>query len=79
MGYWVRSGEIVFVAILGGVGHPVGAFIGAGIFEFVKLFAAAYLTGAWQMVLGFVLIAMVFLAPRGISALLEDKKHKEGT
>ncbi len=73
MGYWVRSGEIVFVAILGGVGHPVGAFIGAGIFEFVKLFAAAYLTGAWQMVLGFVLIAMVFLAPRGLSAMLEEK------
>lgn len=73
MGYWVRSGEIVFVAILGGVGHPVGAFIGAGIFEFVKLFAAAYLTGAWQMVLGFVLIGMVFLAPRGLSALLESR------
>jgi len=73
MGYWVRSGEIVFVAILGGVGHPVGAFIGAGIFEFVKLFAAAYLTGAWQMVLGFVLIAMVFLAPHGISAMLEER------
>ena len=73
MGYWVRSGEIVFVAILGGVGHPVGAFIGAGIFEFVKLFAAAYLTGAWQMVLGFVLIAMVFLAPRGISAMLKNE------
>jgi ABC-type branched-subunit amino acid transport system permease subunit len=73
MGYWVRSGEIVFVAILGGVGHPVGAFIGAGIFEFVKLFAAAYLTGAWQMVLGLVLIAMVFLAPRGISAMLEER------
>jgi len=73
MGYWVRSGEIVFVAILGGVGHPVGAFIGAGIFEFVKLFAAAYLTGAWQMVLGFVLIAMVFLAPHGISAMLEQR------
>jgi ABC-type branched-subunit amino acid transport system permease subunit len=25
------------------------------------------------MVLGFVLIAMVFLAPRGISAMLEEK------
>ncbi len=75
MGYWVRSGEIVFVAILGGVGHPVGAFIGAAIFEFVKLFAAAYLTGAWQMVLGFVLIAMVFLAPRGVSALLASKRR----
>lgn len=75
MGYWVRSGEIVFVAILGGVSHPVGAFIGAAIFEFVKLFAAAYLTGAWQMVLGFVLIAMVFIAPRGLSALLEAKRR----
>lgn len=76
MGYWVRSGEIVFVTILGGVGHPVGAFIGAGIFEFVKLFAAAYLTGAWQMVLGIVLIAMVFLAPRGICAMLETDKSE---
>lgn len=70
MGYWVRSGEFVFIAILGGVGHPVGAFLGAAIFEFVKVLAAAYLTGAWQMVLGFVLIAMVFFAPLGISGLL---------
>ena len=76
MGYWVRSGEIVFVTILGGVGHPVGAFIGAGIFEFVKLFASAYLTGAWQMVLGIVLIAMVFLAPRGVCAMLETDKSE---
>ncbi|MFM7522583.1 MAG: branched-chain amino acid ABC transporter permease [Betaproteobacteria bacterium] len=76
MGYWVRSGEIIFVAILGGVGHPVGAFIGAGIFEFVKLFAAAYLTGAWQLVLGCVLIAIVFLAPRGVSAVLDADPDK---
>jgi len=76
MGYWVRSGEIIFVAILGGVGHPLGAFIGAGIFEFVKLFAAAYLTGAWQLVLGCVLIAIAFLAPRGVSAWLESSSSK---
>ncbi len=77
MGYWVRSGEIIFVAILGGIGHPIGAFIGAGIFEFVKLFAAAYLTGAWQLVLGCVLIAIVFLAPRGVSALLDTPASKQ--
>ncbi|WP_016835835.1 branched-chain amino acid ABC transporter permease [Herbaspirillum lusitanum] len=74
MGYWVRSGEYVFVAILGGIGHPVGAFVGAAIFEFVKLFSAAFLTGAWQMVLGVVLITMVFLAPAGLSALLVKKR-----
>ena len=56
------------------VGHPVGAFLGAVIFEFVKLFAAAYLTGAWQMVLGFVLIAMVFFAPQGLSGLMNKRK-----
>ena len=71
MGYWVRSGEIVFIAILGGSGHAVGAFIGAFVFEFVKLYAAALLTGAWQLVLGLVLIVMVFVAPRGLFGLFE--------
>jgi ABC-type branched-subunit amino acid transport system permease subunit len=71
MGYWVRSGEIVFIAILGGSGHALGAFIGAFVFEFVKLYAAALLTGAWQLVLGVVLIVMVFVAPRGIFGLLQ--------
>jgi ABC-type branched-subunit amino acid transport system permease subunit len=71
MGYWVRSGEIVFIAILGGAGHALGAFVGAFVFEFVKLYAAALLTGAWQLVLGLVLIVMVFVAPRGIFGLVE--------
>lgn len=71
MGYWVRSGEIVFIAILGGSGHAVGAFIGAFVFEFMKLYAAALLTGAWQMVLGLILIVMVFVAPRGLFGLFE--------
>ena len=74
MGYWVRSGEIVFIAILGGSGHALGAFIGAFVFEFVKLYAAALLTGAWQLVLGLVLIVMVFVAPTGIFGLFEKKK-----
>jgi ABC-type branched-subunit amino acid transport system permease subunit len=75
MAYWVRSGEFVFVAILGGVAHPVGAFLGAAVFEFVKLFAAAYLTGAWQMVLGIALIVMIFFAPKGISGLLVTSRR----
>lgn len=73
MGYWVRSGEIVFISILGGVGHPVGAFLGAVVFEFVKLYSAALFTGAWQMVLGFVLIGLVFFVPSGLSGLLFRK------
>ena len=73
MGYWVRSGEIVFIAILGGSGHAIGAFIGAFVFEFVKLYAAALLTGAWQLVLGVVLIVMVFAAPGGLYGIAERR------
>jgi ABC-type branched-subunit amino acid transport system permease subunit len=79
MGYWVRSGEIVFIAILGGSGHALGAFIGAFVFEFVKLYAAALLTGAWQLVLGLVLIVMVFVAPSGIFGLLSRKLGRAGS
>ena len=79
MGYWVRSGEIVFIAILGGSSHAVGAFIGAFVFEFIKLYAAALLTGAWQLVLGLVLLVMVFVAPTGIFGLLQKRLGKVNT
>jgi ABC-type branched-subunit amino acid transport system permease subunit len=78
MGYWVRSGEIVFIAILGGAGHAAGAFIGAFVFEFVKLYVAAWLTGAWQLVLGAILLVMVFAAPSGIFALIEPRLRRAG-
>ena len=70
MGYWVRSGEYVFIAVLGGTMQPVGAFLGAIAFEFLKLFAASVLTGAWQMVIGSVLLLLIFLAPAGLVAWL---------
>ncbi|MGH6610149.1 MAG: branched-chain amino acid ABC transporter permease, partial [Burkholderiaceae bacterium] len=70
MGYWVRSGEYVFVAILGGTLSPVGAFIGALAYEAVKLFAAAALTGTWQLVIGVVLLVLIFAAPAGLVAWL---------
>ena len=73
MGYWVRSGELVFVAILGGSGHALGAFIGSFVFEFMKLYAASLLTGAWQLVMGLVLIVMVFVAPTGIFGMIEGR------
>ena len=70
MGYWVRSGEYIFIAVLGGTMQPVGAFLGAIGFEFLKLFAASMLTGAWQLVIGTVLLLLIFLAPSGLVAWL---------
>lgn len=73
MGSWLRSGEFVFITILGGSGHAIGAFLGAAVFELVKLFAAAYMTGVWQMLLGITLIVVILVAPEGIIGLLMKK------
>ena len=54
--------------MLGGTLHPVGAFLGAIVFEFLKLFAAAALTGVWQLVIGVVLLILIFVAPSGLVA-----------
>lgn len=81
MGYWVRSGEYVFIAVLGGTVAPVGAFLGAIAFEFLKLFAASALTGAWQLTIGTVLLVLIFLAPAGLVAWLvriDDRRLRRG-
>lgn len=70
MGYWLRSGEFVFIAILGGSVHAIGAFMGAIVFTVIKLGAAAFLTGVWQMLLGITLIVVILAAPTGIAGLL---------
>ncbi len=69
LGYWVRSGELVFIAILGGASNVSGAFAGALVFEVVRSYAAAYAANVWQMILGAVLLVIVLFAPGGLIAL----------
>jgi ABC-type branched-subunit amino acid transport system permease subunit len=76
-GYWLRSGEYVFIAILGGAAHALGAFMGAFLFELIKLVAAAYLTGIWQLLLGVTLIIVILLAPGGLTGLLLARRERE--
>ncbi|WP_265516917.1 branched-chain amino acid ABC transporter permease [Nitratireductor luteus] len=64
--YWTRSGEFVFVAILGGAGHVTGALAGSYVFEFIRVTAAAYLGDTWQLTLGVVLLGIILFAPSGI-------------
>lgn len=65
IGTWLRSGEFIFITILGGAGHAAGAFLGAIGFESVKLMSAAYFPGLWQFILGFTLIIVIFMFPTG--------------
>ena len=70
LGYWVRSGEFVFIAILGGAAHALGAFIGAAVFQVIQLFGAAFFAGVWKLLLGATLIAVILVAPTGITGPL---------
>jgi ABC-type branched-subunit amino acid transport system permease subunit len=78
MGYWLRSGEFVFIAILGGAGHAVGAFVGALLYEFLKMYAAALVSGSWQLVLGVILIVIIYFLPKGITGLLRKRNRVAG-
>ncbi len=78
-GYWTKSGEFVFIAILGGGAHAFGAFAGAAMFELVRFYAAAQLADAWQLILGAVLIVIILYAPNGLIGLRQrDIRREEG-
>ncbi|MDF0517502.1 branched-chain amino acid ABC transporter permease [Bradyrhizobium yuanmingense] len=68
-GFWTKSGEFVFIAILGGSAHAFGAFAGAAMFECVRFYAAAHLADTWQLILGVVLIVIILYAPNGLIGL----------
>lgn len=70
--YWIRSGELVFIAILGGAGSVSGAFVGALIYEVVRTYAAAFAADYWQMILGFFLLGIILYASRGLVGLYDS-------
>lgn len=78
-GFWLKSAEYVFIAILGGTGHVIGAFLGALVFELARLAAAPYFASLWQFILGLTLVITIFLFPTGIiGQIAKRRKTTEG-
>jgi len=78
LAYWTHSGELVFIAILGGGGSVLGPFLGAIVFELVRVYASAAFPDAWQMILGAVLLGIILFASRGLWGLYEDLVSRRG-
>jgi branched-chain amino acid transport system permease protein len=78
LAYWTHSGELVFIAILGGGGAVLGPFLGAVVFELVRVYASAAFPDAWQMILGAVLLGIILFASRGLWGIYEDLTAKRG-
>lgn len=73
MAYWTTSGGFVFVTILAGAGSIAAAFVGSFAFEMLRSIAVALMPGAWQMILGSVLLITILFVPDGLGSLFMRK------
>jgi branched-chain amino acid transport system permease protein len=71
LAYWTQSGNLVFMAVLGGFGNFLGPIVGALAFIFLQdeLMSA---TQYWRFFMGAILALIVILLPRGITGLAID-------
>jgi branched-chain amino acid transport system permease protein len=74
--HWTRSGEIMFMVILGGIGTEIGPLLGA----LVLLVLEDTLSGVrgfvgqhWQLFIGAFLVLVVIFARRGLAGLLPGR------
>ena len=75
--HWTRSGEIMFMVILGGMGTLAGPVIGAVVLLLLEDVLSAW-TVHWQIVLGPLLVLAVLFARRGLFGLLPASGGPDG-
>lgn len=67
--------DVLIIAVIGGLGHPIGAFLGALVVVLLQTFAID-IVGAerFNTLIGLVFLAIVFVSPDGILGLWEKLK-----
>jgi branched-chain amino acid transport system permease protein len=71
MNSWIRSGEFMFMVILGGAGTLFGPFLGAGAFIWLEVFLGQWTTH-WRLIFGILLILTVLFARGGINGFIDQ-------
>ncbi len=75
--HWTRSGELLVIVILGGMGTLYGALAGAATLLVLEEVLSG-LTEHWMIVLGPILIAVVLFARRGVFGWLVGTGGRDG-
>jgi branched-chain amino acid transport system permease protein len=70
--HWTRSGEIMFMVILGGMGTSAGPVLGSFAFLFLEDLLSTW-TEHWQVILGPLLVLSVLFFKRGLAGLFEKR------
>jgi branched-chain amino acid transport system permease protein len=73
--YWTQSGQLVFMAVLGGFSNFFGPIIGAFAYTLLQDQLQS-LTEYWRFVLGAVLALIVVGFPDGIAGLADDLRRR---
>jgi branched-chain amino acid transport system permease protein len=71
LAFWVFSGELVFIALLGGFLNNWGALAGAIVFVFLQSWTLRVAPDWWQMILGLSMFGIIVLLPGGIWSIGE--------
>ena len=66
--YWLHSGEVIVMVILGGMGTLYGPIIGATVFFGLEEILTDF-TPRWRLVLGTIFVLFVIFLPRGLVSL----------
>ena len=75
MMYWTRSGDLIIMVVLGGMGSAFGPLFGA-VALLVLEEVLSGITEYWQIILGPLLLLVVLFARGGIDGLLAKVPHK---
>jgi branched-chain amino acid transport system permease protein len=67
--FWLFSGQVLIMVIVGGQGTLVGPILGAAFFMLLEHVLSQY-TESWALFFGLIFIGFVMLAPQGIWGLL---------
>lgn len=71
--HWTRSGELIFMVVLGGMGSLFGPVAGAMVFWLLSE-VLTRVTEHWHLIFGPFLVLVVLFAPRGVDGLLEWRR-----
>jgi branched-chain amino acid transport system permease protein len=75
--HWTRSGEIMMMVILGGIGTLIGPVLGAAAYLLLEG-VLSRLTEHWQAVLGPLLILVVLFSKMGLLGLIAPERRPDG-
>jgi branched-chain amino acid transport system permease protein len=73
--YWTQSGQLVFMAVLGGLDNFFGPIIGALVFTLLQDQLQS-LTQYWRFILGAILALIVIGFPNGIVGVADDLRRR---